>query len=608
MTIRIEPAWSVLLLALACSSSPETSASGSGGTDPGSGGSATSVGGSAMVGGAATVGGGGGTAPVDLHTPTFTCEPDAAPPSLPLRRLSAIQLKNTLKDLIAFALPKSASSVLGEVEGDVDRLPADSRQGPDPTFARYDRLDQTVQQRWVDDEYALARQIGAALTSSPSRLSELVGECVSKANDQTCLDDFIRRFGERAQRRALEAEDVAFYRKAAGKAPYAASGYADVVALLLASPYALYAVEHGQGSTDARAKLSGSELAARLAYQFWQTSPDAALLEAARSGELLTDEGYEKQVERVLSDDKAERGFGELIGQWLDNPKLEELDAHAAEPVYEAFLDGFEPDAALKLRMQQEVSDSALYYLRNGGSFADFFGSNRSFAKTEDLAELYQTPIWRAGEEPPVFSEPARAGLLTRAALLATGLSETRPIIKGVLIRKALLCDAVPPPPADVANSPPPVSDAKGSTRQAVQSKTSTGTCAGCHTVLINDLGFATENFDALGRLREEQPLFDARGNRVGSVPVDTSSVPRVEASDATPSAGAADLTRLIVASDKPYACFARQYFRFTFARVESNADGCALAALKDKLQENAGIYDVLKAIALDRSFRERTF
>ncbi len=606
MTTRFEPAWSVLLMALACSSSPEMPASGGGGTEPGSGGSAISVGGSALVGGSATTGG-GGTAPVDLHTPTFTCDPEAAPPSLPLRRLSALQLKNTLKDLIAFAVPKSASSVLGEVEADVDRLPADSRQGPDPTFARFDRLDQTVQQRLVDDHYALARQLGAALTSSSARLAELVGECASNANDQACLDGFIRRFGERAQRREFDAEDVAFYRRAAGKAPYAASGYADVVALLLTSPYALYAVEHGQSANDARAKLSGYELAARLAYQFWQTAPDAALVEAARSGELLTDDGYEKQVERVLGDDRAARGLGELIRQWLENPKLEELDAHAAEPVYRAFLDGFEPDGQLKSRMQQEVADSALYYVRNGGSFADFFGSNRSFAKTDDLAQLYRTPVWKSGD-PPAFTETERAGLLTRAALLATGLSETRPIIKGVLIRKAILCDAVPPPPADVANSPPPVSDAQASTRQAVQSKTSTGTCAGCHTVLINDLGFATENFDALGRLRDEQPLFDAKGKQVGSAPVDTSSVPRVEASDPSTSAGAADLTRLILASDKPYACFARQYFRFTFARVETQADGCALSALKDKLQENADMYQVLKTVALDRSFRERTF
>jgi len=612
MTRRLNRSWHVLLLALVPWSLACSNASGVGQAPPGAsaGGGASSTSGVSNSGGIAASAGatntaGTGPAP-DLHSTTFTCSPDAAPPSLPLRRLSAVQLKNTLEDLIGFALPKSASAVLSEVGPHIDQLPADSRQGPDPTFARFDRLDQTVQQRLVNDEYTIAGEIGAALTSSSERLAELVGACVSKANDQSCLDGFIQRFGERVQRRALAPEDVAFYRRAAGSAPYPASGYADVVALLLTSPYMNYAIEHGQSTSDTRSKLSAYELAARLSYQFWQTEPDSALLEAARSGELLTDDGFAASLARVLDDPKAERGIGEFIGQWLENPKLEALDTRAAEPIYKAFLADFEPTSDLKQRMQREVVDSSLYYLRRGGSFADFFGSNRSFAQTADLAELYGTPVW-TGDEPPIL--PGRAGLLTRAALLATGLSDTRPIIKGVLIRKAILCDDVPPPPAEVANSPPPSSDAEASTRQAVQAKTSTGTCASCHTQLINDLGFATENFDALGRLRTEQPLFDERGTKVGTASVDTTSVPRVEARDTTASAGAADLTRLILASDKPYACFARQYFRFTFSRVEQpGQDGCALAALKEKLHKNANLAEVLKTIALDRSFRERTF
>jgi mono/diheme cytochrome c family protein len=378
------------------------------------------------------------------------------------------------------------------------------------------------------------------------------------------------------------------------------------VALLLTSPYLMYAVEHGQSTTDTRSKLSAYELAARLSYQFWQTEPDSALFDAARSGEILTDDGFEAQLDRLLVDPKAERGIAEFIGQWLENPKLEDLDARVAEPGYKAFLDGFVPSSELKEHMQREIVDAALYYLRSGGSFADFFGSNRSFAKTDDLAGLYRVPAW-AGAEPPVLAD--RAGLLTRAALLATGLSDTRPIIKGVLIRKAILCDDVPPPPAEVANSPPPMSDQGASTRQAVTAKTSSGNCASCHTQLINDLGFATENFDALGRLRTEQPLFDAKGVKVGAAAIDTSSVPKVESGDLTASAGAGDLTRLILESDKPYACFARQYFRFTFARVEEpSQDGCALAALKEKTKEKAKLDQVLKSIAVDRSFRERTF
>jgi hypothetical protein len=229
MKRRLDPSWSLLWLALApwslgCSTSSEAGMS-----DPGAGaGASASIGGSSATGGSTATAGSstttaGSGSPPDLHSPTFTCAPDAAPPAVPLRRLSSNQLKNTLRDVIGFALPKSASAALQEVGADIEQLPADSRQGPDSIFARFDRLDQTVQQRLVDDQYALARRVGAALTNSSARLTELVGECVTKSNDQACLDAFIQRFGERVQRRALESEDVTFYRKAAGSAPYAAA-------------------------------------------------------------------------------------------------------------------------------------------------------------------------------------------------------------------------------------------------------------------------------------------------------------------------------------------------------------------------------------------------
>jgi hypothetical protein len=142
-----------------------------------------------------------------------------------------------------------------------------------------------------------------------------------------------------------------------------------------------------------------------------------------------------------------------------------------------------------------------------------------------------------------------------------------------------------------------------------VEELTGQGVCAGCHTTVINPLGFATENFDALGRIRSEQVLYDDSGAVVGSAPIDTSSVPAVDNADETPSAGAADLTQLIVDSAKPYACFARQYFRFTFGRVEDiDRDACALDAVKQPLDEGAPLSEVFRTVALSRSFRERSF
>ncbi len=148
-------------------------------------------------------------------------------------------------------------------------------------------------------------------------------------------------------------------------------------------------------------------------------------------------------------------------------------------------------------------------------------------------------------------------------------------------------------------------------TRQVVEEMTQkTGTvCAGCHTTVINPLGFATEGFDALGRFRTEQRLFDANGNEVAKKPVDTHSIPMVENGDMSPSTGPADLARLIVASGKADACLARNYFRFTFGRWEDLAsDGCALETIRKELDGGGSIGALMKAVALAPAFRRRTF
>ncbi|NUQ77450.1 MAG: DUF1592 domain-containing protein [Polyangiaceae bacterium] len=546
-------------------------------------------------------------------TPTsFACDADQVPAALPLRRLSHLQYRNTMADLVRFASPSAAVEILGAIEPLFAQLPNDQRVGPDKHYAGFTRLDQALQQQHVDGAYHVAGAIGAALSAPPSRLAELAGACATDAdaaNDDACLDDMIRKFGERALRRPVTDEDVAFYRGPAGAAPFDAADYADVIALLLNAPHTLYFVEHGQEGSDPTAPLDAYELASRLSYHFWQTLPDEQLFAAAQRGDLLTEAGYAAEVERIWSDPRTREAMGELFGQWLDNTTLEELDARVGTPLFDAFAAGYTPGPDLREHMLAEVTDAALYYtFENPGTFHDLLTSRKSFARTEDLAALYKVPAWSGGE-PPDFTEPERVGLLTRAAYLATGSANTRPIMKGVFIRKALLCDEIPPPPPNAAANPPQLSDTL-STREVVEELTGNGACAACHGVSINPLGFATENFDSLGRVRTEQTLFDPEtGQVVGTAPIDTSAVPRVELDDQQVAQSAADLTNLIAASEKPYACFARQYFRFTFGRLEDlDRDSCALADVKLALDEGKPMADVLRSIARSKAFRMRSF
>jgi hypothetical protein len=149
------------------------------------------------------------------------------------------------------------------------------------------------------------------------------------------------------------------------------------------------------------------------------------------------------------------------------------------------------------------------------------------------------------------------------------------------------------------------------STRQSVEELTEQpGTsCASCHASFINPLGFAFEGYDALGRVRSEEPLFDDDGMQIGALPVDTATVPHVTPSDERASNGPTDLVEMMLESGKLEACLARNYFRFTFGRWEDlSRDGCALERLRTRLVESGRIRDMIEEVALLPALRQRTF
>jgi hypothetical protein len=240
-----------------------------------------------------------------------------------------------------------------------------------------------------------------------------------------------------------------------------------------------------------------------------------------------------------------------------------------------------------------------------GGGIDEFLTTQLIFPRTDDLAQIYGV---QSVASPVMAPNDERPGLLTRAAFLSTGSANTRPIKKGVFIRENVLCDHIPPPPAGAADNLPDLADTL-TTREVVEALTETegSSCAGCHAALINPLGYATENFDALGRYRTEERLFDAEGNELGEAPIDTSSVPRVSVGDETESAGAAELMGLIADSSKAEACLVRHYFRYSFGRWEDVVtDGCALEQMRTALANTGSIAQLLEEVALAPSFRAR--
>jgi hypothetical protein len=538
-------------------------------------------------------------------------------PADSLRRLSMTQYANSVRDLVRSVLGDGpdADSVLAQAT--LDLIPADRREPlPQDLHGSYRRLDQSLEQIHVDATYRVAGAIAAALTQ-PERLERVVGACAlddDADNDRACLQQFLERFGAQALRRPLAADDFELYREVYGHdATSSAAAYADVIHVLLCAPELLYFVEHGAHAVADQpglVELSDFELASRLSYHFWQTKPDDELWRAAMDGSLHKPGVYERQVERLVSDPRTRQTLREFYADWL---KVEDLPAfgQAQDPLYRAFAQPNTVTAQLRQDMIDDVLDMLDYYTwTQPAGLSALFTSPLSFARSAELAAIYGSEPWDGVVTPPRMPEAQRAGLLTRALFLANASPNTRPIMKGVFIRRRLLCDDIPPPPAGV-NAVPPALRPDMTTRQVVEALTEQpdSQCAVCHATLINPLGFITESFDALGRFRTQQQLFEADGTSAGSLPVDTHVRPQVTAGDVRGASGADDLAALMLQSGKLELCFARNYFRFTFGRWEDDAfDASVLERLRARLVETESLEQMLREVVFAPEFRRRRF
>ncbi len=563
----------------------------------------------AGTGGGSGTGGSGNT----WSLQQFTCDATQTPPELPMRRLSRAQFLNAYTAMVNESGLSSgeATTVLGALAGDLALVPNDAVVGiPGEKRGGFTRLDQTIQQAQVDAAYTLGNHLGAQLTSSTARLTAVVGACAtnsSTSDDAACLTGFINRFGRLALRRPVTADELTFVSQVAGTTPVDPAALADVIALLTNMPQFLYHVEEGDPTASAPSPLDAWALANRLSFHFWQSPPDAALRAAADDGSLLTPSVYQAQVQRLFADARTEGALRTFFHEWFRLDELTPLNVAEGTPVFDAFAGSDKPAADLNQVMQVEVEDAVVSVTRTHGSVGELLTNRKQFARRADLAKLYGAQPWDGVSAPVDLPEPERAGLLTRGAFLSNASGSTRPVMKGLKIRNALLCQKIPPPPANV-NATPPTLQPDLTTREVVEHLTQQpGTaCLGCHGPLLNPLGFVTENFDALGRHRTEQTLYAADGTVTLSKPVDTSVIPNVSGVE-TPIADARDLTTILASSGEFQTCFARQYFRFTFDRIEDDVkDGCALSNLQQSALSPGALADVLMSAALRDEFKRR--
>lgn len=525
------------------------------------------------------------------------CDPDGPSPTT-LKRLSALQYRNTLDDLFA-GTPQLAPAVQTAL---LD-LPLDEAQ--DSAFAA---MDLRLAQRHVTTYYSVADSVADAALLSSDTMAALAGNCATAPTlDADCLESFVRDFGQRVHRRPLDDADTDLYLGLVDPERTGPEVFRDVLFAMLMAPALHYHFEIDGDGQDVL-ELDGYEIANRLSYHFWQSMPDDALFAAAADGSLQTEAGFSAAVDRLVDGDgrvRTEETIRVFYRQWLD---VEELGAFVDTAAFGAFATGVAADDALVEAMAAEVDALTHHFtFETEGRFADLITSDLSFTDDATLASLYGVAPWDGTGSPPRFAEGERAGLLTRAAMLFSGDEKTNPIFRGIDVRERLLCLelGLPDPnalPAD-AFDPPPL-DPEQSTRERYDAKTAAPECQACHTQ-INPIGYVQEAYDALGRYRTTERIFDDSGALVGEQPVDTTVTIPGLAEEPLQFEGPVELMQWLAEDPRVQSCFAQHYFEFTFRRAPSPNDSCLVENVETAL-DGDGLLHALKVIALQPEFRLR--
>ena len=256
-------------------------------------------------------------------------------------------------------------------------------------------------------------------------------------------------------------------------------------------------------------RVSDLELASRLSFFIWSSIPDDELLDAAAAGRLKDPKVLEQQVRRMLADPRSESLVTNFAAQWLYL-----RDIAAKQPDEILFADF---DETLRAAMQRETELFVGSVFKENTSVLDLLTANYTFLN-ERLARHYGVPNVKGSYFRRVTfpAGSVRGGLLGQGSVLTITSYSTRtsPVLRGKWVLENLLSAAPPPPPADVPSLKTETSPGKPLTlRDAMIQHRAAPACAGCHA-RMDPIGFAMENFDAVGRWRDrdgEQPI-DATG------------------------------------------------------------------------------------------------
>ena len=383
-----------------------------------------------------------------------------------------------------------------------------------------------------------------------------------KLSEDRATASVVSRIASRAFRRPATKDEVNRLTKLAANVRSAGGTYEEGIQValqaVLVSPHFLFKVEQSR-KPDATGKMpliSDYELATRISYFLWSSMPDDELLALAHSGKIRDRKYLLKKVARMMQDKRANQFVENFAGQWLQLRNLDNVKPDTR--IFRSFNDDlpalmrretltFFAGVMRENRPVTTLIDADFTYLNEG--LAKFYGINGVSGKNFRRVSLKDTP---------------RGGLLTHASVLTVTSNPTRtsPVKRGKWILDNLL--NMPPPPA-----PPNIPELEkgklvGTLRERMEQHRDNPACSSCHN-MMDPLGFALENFDAVGRWRNRDGLEEI--NATGKLP------------DGTQFNGVGDLKRLLSSERKEQfvRCLAEKLLIYSLGRGTEFYDKCAI-------------------------------
>ena len=407
----------------------------------------------------------------------------------------------------------------------------------------------------------------------------------SEDDKLVCANKVISTLAPALWRRPLSsaesAELLAFY----SKSTVASESMTLLLMRLLTSANFLYRSEVGteQG-------LTTYELASALSYFFWGSVPDKTLLDFATNKTLSQDAVLIAQANRLLADKRSSYFLNSFSSSWLGYKRLVDVEKNAGSfPNYNAAISGL---------MIAEANDTFEYIVRQGTSKFENLLSNDFSIGGQELARYYKATPKKIGTVDAIsFKSEPRRGFFSLGAIFASlaPSTQTNPFRVGGFLMSRLLCDEpTPTPDGLVVKLPEPKAGA--TSRELAEIHSSSPSCKGCH-VKIDGIGFAMENFDAVGvyRSSESGKNINASGKLVGVDGKNTAFV------------GADGLSALLATSRQAKRCFTVQLFRYAHGHLERAQDVCSIRDVANKLEtENLSLSQLIVKVITHDAFKKR--